>query len=260
MLRPRWLIPVHSELGLRAEYRGVCRSQPLAGVRVSDGYRVVVTDSSGGFVIPVGRDSGPFLFTTTPAGYWTNQSFIPITSALVRRPIFELQRSKNDAQYSAVYLTDVHLGEGHAEQSYGRFQATIDEINRLEPLPVVCWVGGDITLQGGKRRHYVELMSGLKTPVRTALGNHELLVREPGPRERFQQLFGPTYYSFDIGRIHYVTLDGCQLSPGLHRLRIQVEGAGQLHAMLKRNFVCNGNRLRNVPTGGLFPEESLPWS
>ena len=46
------------------EIRGsvVSGKKPLAGVRVSDGLRVVQTDASGDFRIRVGPDSGPFLF------------------------------------------------------------------------------------------------------------------------------------------------------------------------------------------------------
>ena len=135
-----------------AEVRGhvVCGAQPLSGVRVSDGYHVVLTDGSGRFSMPVGPDSGSFLFVTTPSGYWTDRFYIPIALAVKESPVFRLDRREAHEQHATVYLTDVHLGEGHAEESYARFQATLDEINAMDPLPAVCWVGGDITLQGGK--------------------------------------------------------------------------------------------------------------
>lgn len=227
------------------ELRGhvVSASKPLRGVRVSDGFRVVTTDASGEFVIPVGPDSGPFLFVTTPAGYWTDQFAIPIESAVRRKPVFDLQAGQVGQKYTAVYLTDVHLGEGHAERSYARFGATIDEINALDPLPALCWVGGDITLQGGKGERYVELMSRLKMPVRNAVGNHEMLVREADPRERFHRLFGPTYYSFDVGSVHYVTLDGCQVNP-------QAEGYKNVEGRLSaRELQWLAEDLRQVPAG-----------
>ncbi|GIT31432.1 MAG: hypothetical protein Ct9H300mP1_34780 [Planctomycetaceae bacterium] len=31
------------------------------------------------------------------------------------------------------------------------------------------------------------------------------------PLGRFRQLFGPTYYSWDIGGLHCITLDGCHI-------------------------------------------------
>jgi 3',5'-cyclic AMP phosphodiesterase CpdA len=191
----------------------VSGGEPVRGVRVSDGYRVVASDESGRFSLQVGRDSGAFVFMTVPDGYWTNQFYVPTGHAVEKPPVFELGRRRIEPQYTAIYLTDVHLGEGRADQSYSAFAATIDEINRLDPPPAVCWVGGDITLQGGKGARYVELMSRLKMPVRNAVGNHEMLVRESDPRARYQQLFGPTYYSYEIGKVHFITLDGCHAKP-----------------------------------------------
>ena len=228
-----------------AEIRGhvVSGAKPLSGVRVSDGYRVVTTNSSGEFSIQVGPESGPFLMVTTPAGYWTNRFAIPLDTAVDRQPIFDLQRTENHTAYTAVYLTDVHLGEGHAERSYAGFAATLDEINSLDPLPALCWVGGDITLQGGKGERYIELMSRLRMPVRNAVGNHEMLVRETDPRGRFYQFFGPTYYSFDLGAVHYVTLDGCQVNH-------QAEGYKNVEGRLSpRELHWLAEDLRHVPEG-----------
>lgn len=228
-----------------AEVRGhvVVDSQPLAGVRISDGYRVVTSDASGRFSIPVGPRSGPFLFLTTPSGYWTDEFYVPTAQAVKTPPVFRLSRRDHPEQYRAIYLTDVHLGEGRSEASYARFRATLDEINAMDPLPAFCWVGGDIALQGGKGERYVELMSRLRMPVRNAVGNHEMIVRESEPRDQFQRLFGPTYYSLDIGQVHYVTLDGCHVNRQADGYK-NVEGRlspGELHWL--------SEDLRQVPEG-----------
>jgi UDP-2,3-diacylglucosamine pyrophosphatase LpxH len=228
-----------------AEVRGhvVAEGQPIAGVRVSDGYRVSITDASGKFEIPIGPESGPFVFVCLPAGYWTDRFYVPTSLAAAAPPVFRLRSCLASESYRAVYLTDVHLGEGRADQSYSRFEATIEEINSLDPTPAFCWVGGDITLQGGKGEKYVELMSRLKMPVRNAVGNHEMLVREPDPRARFGQLFGPTYYSFDIGKVHYITLDGCHVRP-------EADGYKNVEGLLsKRELRWLAEDLRNVPEG-----------
>src|SRR5688500_17939404 len=74
----------------RAEVQGYvsAEGQPVPGVRVSDGYRVVATDDSGQFTIPVGPDSGPFLFITVPSGYWSDQFYSPTSAALNSSPDF----------------------------------------------------------------------------------------------------------------------------------------------------------------------------
>ena len=55
--------------------------QPLGNVLVSDGRRVVQTDSSGRYELPAGPDSGPFIFVTTPRGFWTDSFYVPMERA-----------------------------------------------------------------------------------------------------------------------------------------------------------------------------------
>ena len=54
---------------------------PLEGVRVSDGLHVVTTDSSGFFELPLEAESGPFLFVTTPHGYWADRFWMPVRTS-----------------------------------------------------------------------------------------------------------------------------------------------------------------------------------
>jgi len=226
-----------------AEVRGhvVSGKEPLPGVRVSDGFRVTRTDRSGEFRLPVGPDSGPFVFVTVPRGFWVDRFYHPTAMGATKQPVFALNRHKADDAYRALYLTDIHLGDGRSDQSFKRFQATIDEINKMDPLPAFCWMGGDISLQRGEGQRYVEMISGLKMPVRNGVGNHEMLIQQPDPRAEFEGLFGPTYYSFDVGNVHYITLDGCQVDP---REKQQVLGelsARELH-WLEEDLI-------NVPDG-----------
>ena len=235
--------PLYGAPAAPIEVRGhvVAGGKGLAGVAISDGYQSVVSDGSGEFSILLSSDSGPFLVLTVPSSYWTNRFYISTAEAVKKSPVFHLNPLQQDDRYTAIYMTDVHLGEGNSDQSYARFQATIDEINALDPLPAFCWVGGDITLQGGKGQRYVELMSQLKVPVRNAVGNHEMLVRELDPRESFQRLFGPTYYSFNVGQVHYVTLDGCHIQP-------RAEGYKNVEGLLSaRELHWLADDLRQVP-------------
>ena len=218
-------------------------TKPLAGVRVSDGFDVVSTDGAGQFRMSVGSESGPFLFVTTPRGYWTDRFYVPTEMAVAKPPVFRLRKTEEQDDYRALYLADVHLGQGQDRQSFKRLQATIDEINEMEPLPALCWMGGDISLQNKTGRQYVELTSRLKCPVRNAVGNHEMLVEQSDARGEFHQLFGPTYYSFDWGRMHYVTLDGCRINRGSDGYK-SVEGL-----VSRRELHWLAEDLRRVPEG-----------
>lgn len=239
---PSWRSALAAEIQ-PAEVRGhvVSGSEPLPGVRVSDGFRVTRTDSSGEFRLSVGPDSGPFVFATAPRGFWTDRFFHPTVMAAKQQPTFALNKRELGDAYQALYLTDIHLGDGRADQSFSRFEATIDEINGIDPLPAFCWMGGDISLQRGEGKRYVELISRLKMPVRNGVGNHEMLMRQSDPRGEFQELFGPTFYSFDVGNVHYITLDGCQVDSQRDQQVLGELSARELHWLAED--------LRNVPDG-----------
>ena len=227
----------------------VCRGtvsaagKPLVAVRVSDGYRVVATDADGRFALPLNADSGPFVFVTTPAGYWTDAFYAPAATAAAGPVLFRLARREQPADHYTLFLTDVHLGERGRKWSFDRFAATVDEINRLDPPPAFVWCGGDITLQGGQGRRYAELTARLKAPVRHTAGNHEMLVGRPDPRAEFHDRFGPSYYSFDAGGTHYVALDGCRVVP-------EEKGYRNVHGRVSdRELHWLAEDLRHVPDG-----------
>ncbi len=181
------------------------QGQPLEGVRVSDGFNVVLTDHKGRFVLEVGPHSGPFVFVTTPRGFWADVFFVPIGEAAGRgRVEFQLAPLRQSDSFRFVFWTDIHLEGGGIRLR--KFKATVSETNRLDPAFV--WAQGDITLEGNAGKDYLDCCRGLKVPIRNGAGNHEHRVWEPEPKMQFWHMFGPTYYSFDWAGVHCVVLDG----------------------------------------------------
>lgn len=182
---------------------------PLAGVAVSDGYRVVQTDLDGTFRLPVDDRSGRFAFISCPKGWWTDAFYAPLADELR----FELiAREEDDERHFGLYLTDMHL-EGSDRGQAARFRACLERINALDPPPAFVLFGGDICLQGGVGDAYRQVLALLRPPVRNTVGNHELMVGEANPFAAYEALFGPPYYSFNVGRVHYVAL--CGMVPDL---------------------------------------------
>lgn len=223
----------------RIRGRVVSGKKPLEGIRCSDGRHVVLTDSDGWFVIDSADGSGPFVFVVTPHGYWTDKFYIPTEEAIRNEVLFDLESTGPTEQYTFVYVTDIHIG---SELSYQRLAATLDELNTLPNRPAFVITGGDICLQNHQGDRYVELISQLKMPVRTGFGNHEMMWKQPNPRGRFHELFGPTYYSFDYGYVHYVVLDGCLYVPQRTGLNVEGQVSPMELAWLK-------NDLKLVPKG-----------
>jgi len=186
--------------------------KPLAGVLVSDGCRIVRTDAEGRYELAIGPESGAFVFVTNPAGFWTDAFYAPVAKAAAGRADFALRRIDQPARFDFAFITDVHLE--NAKVGVPKFQASLREINGLQPRPAFLWSQGDICLQGHSGKIYAECLKLAAMPVRNGPGNHEMMLDHQDPRDDFHHLFGPTYYSFDWAGIHCIVLDGNKPIPG----------------------------------------------
>ncbi len=185
----------------------------LAGVLVSDGCRVVATDSQGNYRLPIGPDSGRFIFVSMPRGYWSEDFYCPLGQAVEAAAAnFALQACEQPDRFDFVFITDIHLE--HSGPGMAKFKASLAEINRLEPQPAFLLSQGDICLQGNMGLEYVECLQTAQMPVRNGPGNHEMMLKHTNPRDDFERYFGPTYYSFDWGPAHIIVLDGNKPLPG----------------------------------------------
>lgn len=57
-------------------------NEPIANVSVSDGRNVVKTDENGAYTLP-GYSKSRFVTVTTPAGYWTENYYIPVGKPMI---------------------------------------------------------------------------------------------------------------------------------------------------------------------------------
>src|SRR4030067_1267783 len=66
---------------------------------------------------------------------------------------------------------------------------------------------GDL-VDGGTMRHYRRFLrrvqGNLSIPLLTAIGNHDL--DKNGSHKNYEAIFGPTYYSFQVGQGYFIVL------------------------------------------------------
>lgn len=187
--------------------------KPLAGVLVSDGRRVVRTDAGGEYRLPVGDDSGRFIFVTLPRGYWSEDFYVPLAEAIQEGEAqFDLTSVRQADQFEFVFIADMHLER--REVGGAKLMASLAEINEMASKPAFLWFQGDICLQSGGGDLYTECCRVAEMPMRHGAGNHEMILEHENPRDEFEQRFGPTYYSFDWGPLHCIVLDGNKPIPG----------------------------------------------
>lgn len=82
----------------------------------------------------------------------------------------------------------------------------IDEVKKIadETSPAFLIHTGDICYEDGLKRHLGEMNSeNMGLPVYYVIGNHDYVEGKYGEK-LFESIYGPTWYSFDVGDVHYV--------------------------------------------------------
>ena len=172
--------------------------QPLAGVMVTDGLNVVRTDKKGRFSLP-GFEKTRFITITTPAGFETKQFYL---STKENRKSYdflltESERTKSK-EHSFVQITDTEVTGG-----MGRWVTDLKHYIGNEK-PAFLIHTGDICYEPGLKMHTEVVNSQtMECPVYYCIGNHDLVKGNYG-EELYETIYGPTWYSFDVGNVHYV--------------------------------------------------------
>ena len=207
--------------------------RPLAGVPVSDGGEVALTDAQGRYRLEAAAP--PVLVRlTVPTGYWPdgNAWFLRVEAGGPPAD-FPLQERVEKTPWRFVQVSDVH-NLAPAQPLIRRFVA---EVAALDPPPALVVCTGDLLNSVGGvteeeliRRlfgQYLAVMSGLPTPLLNLAGNHDL----PGyggtlsPDDPlfgvrgFEALVGPAWYSLDYAGVHLVMLLATRRDPATGAIR-----------------------------------------
>lgn len=172
---------------------------PMANVSVSDGRNVVKTDENGAFSLK-GYRKTRFITVTAPAGYTTEQYYIR-TDKKVESYDFSLSESSipAGAAHSFLQISDTEIGEKGTGEWLNAVKAIADE-----QKPAFLIHTGDICYEAGLKAHYPDMNTDtMGLPVRYIIGNHDYVDGKYG-EELFESIYGPTWYSFEVGNVHYV--------------------------------------------------------
>lgn len=172
---------------------------PVAGVSVTDGRNVVKTDDNGKYEIKVWRKSH-FIAITIPSGYETDSYYIPFDKA---KESYDFSLNKSDitaqADHSFIQISDTEIGENGT----GEWLDTVKEIVK-ENKPAFLIHTGDICYEAGLKKHIEEMNTDtMGCTVKYVIGNHDYVDGKYG-EELYESLYGPVWYSFDVGNVHYV--------------------------------------------------------
>jgi len=174
----------------------------MEGVVVSDGYEVVKTDQEGKFLLP-SQPEARFVFITCPSGFRNSRNYYLPVNPEISDYDFGIYANVNEGKegFSFVHLTDTELFKCVREN-------WLDDLkNYIKKNPTAFIIHtGDICYIPGMQYHARHIGAfSLGVPYYQCIGNHDLVKGKYG-EEVYEKLFGPVYYSFDAGKVHFVVL------------------------------------------------------
>lgn len=204
-----------------------CGDRGVPGVRVSDGLQTVATDANGCYWLPSLKTLG-YVFITLPAGYepelFDNEAmgfWAPLTAGADVCETHNFGLREVDNEHHVLLLgADLHLADKQNDLARFKegFLTETEAFAASAGIPVYCLIVGDMTWDkywydnrfrpADYKRMLVE--SGYSVPVFHAMGNHDndpYVTGDAPGQAQYCDVLGPNYYSFNLGRAHYVVLD-----------------------------------------------------
>ena len=206
-----------------------CDGAGIPGVVVSDGIEVTVTNSQGIYYLASQKKYG-YVFISVPGNYEVAsagkipQFFKTLAGGTaVERKDFSLFHADN-SKHVVISMADMHLANRNDDllQFSNGFLADANSLissytsagTKVYGLTLgdmtwdLYWYENNYSLP-----NYLTQMSLINCNIFNSMGNHDNDPYFAGdfPAEaKFRSIIGPTYYSFNLGNVHYVVLDDIQ--------------------------------------------------
>lgn len=236
----------------------------LSGVAVSNGCNVVLSDGQGNYRIDIAANE--ILFISKPAGYSVPVDEFQVPQFFYRHypdgtpeeiagtavewlfPVIEatgplpttidfplIPDNSEQASFLAHGFADTQ-----ARYDLGQDMLREDLVNPLIGNPYEVEFGltvGDVVYDNlALYERHKRMMSLMAIPQWNLPGNHDLNFNSPNAyfaNESYKRHYGPTYYSFNHGNVHFVALNN-----------VEYAGAGQEFADGRYRGYITGNQLR----------------
>ena len=244
-MKKMWIVAVLAALLPQMLFAGVVKGRvtadgkPLAGVQVSDGRQIVVTDAKGRYSMKSDK-ADSIVFITTPSGYMARMTdavrpgfWQILTKAPGKKERHDFELEKQDqSRYSVIFITDTHFAADPSRDDLNRFKRDV--------LPTIVREYKDASAKGavfsvnlgdfahdrywydfGLNEYKAEQFlasSGYPAPLYSVCGNHDNdgAVASLGDKNDFESAWnyrhtwGPACYSVNVGGDHWIFMDSVE--------------------------------------------------
>lgn len=207
----------------------LCDGVPVTGAVVSDGYDCVKTDKDGYYQLASKKTHG-YVFVSVPSGYKVEtdgtlplfHKYLTRASSKIERVDFTLLKDEDQQKHTMVVLGDIQLaGINDDVAQFREFIADLNGYMAADPSQKFYGLTvGDMSYDrfwlsnAYDLYDYLDEINALKDiPVFNTIGNHDHELMAQGDFYSaivYKRVIGPTYYSFNIGEVHYVVLDNIE--------------------------------------------------
>lgn len=206
-----------------------CNGEGIPGVTVSDGFEVTVTNEDGIYYLASLKKHG-YVFISVPGNYEVTRSnnlpqFYKILAGgtAVERKDFSLISTDN-IKHVVLTMADMHLANRNDDISQFN-SGFLPDINTTissciaDGAKVYGLTLGDMSWDAYWYENNYGLsdmttqLNKVNCTVFTTMGNHDndpYIASDWLAEAKYRSVIGPTYYSFNLGNIHYVVLDDIQ--------------------------------------------------
>ena len=211
-------LPDLSARDIKVTGKVTCAGRGVPDVWVTDGANFVRTGLKGEYEL-VADDRNPFVYLTVPSGYevpveqGVSRFYQRMPSGRKGRCDFQLQRRKQDERKQCLIVTaDPQIA---CEKEFPKLREGVADIREtVAEHPDAFAHGicaGDLTFNRyDLLDRYNAVMAASGILFRNVAGNHDHTDYKASNEDSFdeyEKVYGPAWYSYDIGDIHYVMLD-----------------------------------------------------
>lgn len=192
------------------------KGSPISGVVVTDGYSVTKSDKNGMYKLTA-SEKASFVYISIPSGYSVKaensvpQFFQKINPAKIKYDFELTKKPVSDKNHGFVVIADPQVWAG---KEFSRLRSSVEDIkNEISglnrPLHGICCgdiVSNDHSLYG----EYNKVIESSGLQFFSVMGNHDMTLYGRSmetSQKRYEETFGPAYYSYNVGDIHYVALN-----------------------------------------------------
>jgi len=206
-----------------------CNGSGIKDVVVSDGYEVTTTDIKGIYYLASVKKNG-YVFISVPGNYEVaNTNNAPqffkrlIGGSSIEQKDFSLIQV-NNSKHAVLTMADWHLANRNddlAQFSSGFLSDVNSTISKYQAAGVKVYglTLGDMSWDAYWYENlyalpeYLTQMFKINCTIFNTMGNHDNDPYSSGDwlaQDKYKNIIGPNYYSFNLGSVHYIVLDNVE--------------------------------------------------